>query len=33
VLDGLFVLLVFPVIELIEHAQEAGQLPVLLHLP
>jgi protein-S-isoprenylcysteine O-methyltransferase Ste14 len=33
VLDGLFFLLVFPVIELIEHAQEAGQLPVLLHLP
>jgi len=32
-LDGLFFLLLFPVIELIEHAQEAGHLPVLLNLP
>lgn len=30
--DGLFFLLVFPVIELIEYAQEAGHLPVLLNL-
>jgi hypothetical protein len=32
-LDGLFFLLLFPVIELIEHAQEASHLPVLLNLP
>ncbi|MCO5155247.1 MAG: isoprenylcysteine carboxylmethyltransferase family protein [Aquamicrobium sp.] len=32
-LDGLFFLLLFPAIELIEHAQKAGQLPVLLNLP
>lgn len=30
--DGLFFLLVFPIVELIEHAQEAGHLPVLLNL-
>ena len=32
-IDGLLFLAVFPVIELIEHAQKAGYLPVLLHLP
>ena len=32
-LDGLLFLLLFPLIELIEHAQEAGHLPVLLNLP
>lgn len=32
-IDGLLFLAVFPVIELVEHAQKAGHLPVLLHLP
>ena len=32
-LDGLLFLLVFPLVELIEHAQAAGYLPVLLTLP
>lgn len=32
-LDGLVFLLVFPLVELIEYAQEAGYLPVLLTLP
>lgn len=32
-LDGLLFLALFPVIELIEHAQKAGHLPVLLNLP
>lgn len=31
-LDGLIFLLIFPVIELIEHAQATGHLPVLLTL-
>lgn len=32
-LDGLLFLLVFPLVELVEHAQAAGYLPVLLTLP